>query len=53
MVDRTGAPPIPGVLRERLAALSPELAAGFHVRDIDAVYRDMHDLRSRLERSLP
>lgn len=40
-----------GILRERLEALSPELGGGFHVRDIIDVYRDMNDLRSRLERS--
>jgi hypothetical protein len=40
-----------GILRERLAALSPALAGGFHVRDIADVYRAMNDLRSRLERS--
>ncbi len=40
-----------GVLRERLAVLSPVLAEGFHVRDIADAYRAMHDLRSRLERS--
>ena len=28
-----------GILRERLAALSPDLAAGFHVGDIEDVYR--------------
>jgi hypothetical protein len=39
-----------GVLRERLRALSPALADGFHVRDLADVYRDMNDLRSRLER---
>jgi hypothetical protein len=39
-----------GILRERLRALSPTLADGFHVRDIADVYRDMNDLRSRLER---
>jgi hypothetical protein len=39
-----------GVLRDRLNALSPDLAGGFHVRDLDEVYRAMHDLRSRLER---
>jgi len=38
-----------GILRERLQALSPALADGFHVRDIADVYRDMNDLRSRLE----
>lgn len=40
-----------GTLRERLQALSPALAGGFHVRDIAHVYRDMNDLRSRLERN--
>jgi hypothetical protein len=40
-----------GILRERLRALSPTLADGFHVRDIDEVYRAMNDLRSRLERN--
>lgn len=39
-----------GMLRARLAALSPGLAGGFHVGDIENVYRDMNDLRSRLER---
>jgi hypothetical protein len=39
-----------GVLRERLAALSPDLAAGFHVGDIEDVYREMSTLRTRLER---
>lgn len=40
-----------GILRERLEALSPALAGGFHVRDIADVYRAMNDLRSRLEHS--
>jgi hypothetical protein len=38
-----------GRLRERIASFSPDLAAGFHVRDIDEVYRAMHTLRARLE----
>jgi len=38
------------LLTLKLLALSPALARGFHVRDINAVYRAMHDLRSRLER---
>jgi hypothetical protein len=38
-----------GRLRELVATFSPDLAAGFHVRDIDAAYRDMHTLRTRLE----
>jgi hypothetical protein len=40
-----------GTLRDLLAAYSPALAAGFHVRDLAAVAREMNDLRSRLERS--
>jgi hypothetical protein len=39
-----------GTLRERLAAISPDLAGGFHVGDIEDVYRDMNALRARLER---
>lgn len=38
-----------GILRDRLNALSPVLADGFHVRDIDDACRATHDLRSRLE----
>jgi hypothetical protein len=38
-----------GILRELLAAHSPELAGGFAVRDIAEVHRAMNDLRSRLE----
>ena len=38
-----------GRLHERIASFSPDLAAGFHVRDIHEVYRAMHTLRTRLE----
>jgi hypothetical protein len=38
-----------GVLQERLAALTPEIAGGFHVRDIADACRQMSDLRSRLQ----
>jgi len=38
-----------GVLRERLAALSPAIAGGFHVRDLGDASRAMNDLRSRLQ----
>jgi hypothetical protein len=38
-----------GILRDRLGALSPALAEGFHVRDIAVACRQMNDLRSRLE----
>ncbi|MEZ5730684.1 MAG: hypothetical protein R3E48_23545, partial [Burkholderiaceae bacterium] len=37
-----------GLLRERLAAWSPSLAAGFAVGDLEAVYLEMRELRSRL-----
>jgi hypothetical protein len=40
-----------GTLRDLLATHSPALAAGFHVRDLPAVTREMDDLRSRLERA--
>ena len=38
-----------GRLRELMTRFSPDLAAGFHVRDIDDVYRAMHTLRMQLE----
>jgi hypothetical protein len=38
-----------GILRERLAAVSPDLADGFHVGEIEDVYREMNALRTRLE----
>jgi hypothetical protein len=38
-----------GVLRDRLAAHSPDLAAGFHVGEIETVYREMNALRARLQ----
>lgn len=40
-----------GALHDLLAAHSKRLAAGFHVRDLGAVTREMSDLRSRLEAS--
>jgi hypothetical protein len=42
-----------GRLRALLAAQSPTLAKGFHVRDLAEVSRAMNDLRSRLERTAP
>jgi hypothetical protein len=42
-----------GALRERLAAFSTEIAAGFHVRDIAEACRSMSDLRSRLQARSP
>jgi hypothetical protein len=41
-----------GILRDRLAAFSPELAAGFHVGNLDDVSHAMNALRARLE-SMP
>jgi len=38
-----------GVLRERLAVLSPTIAEGFYVRDLADACRAMSDLRSRLQ----
>jgi hypothetical protein len=40
-----------GRLRDLMATFSTDLAAGFHVRDIEQVYRDMSVLRARLERT--
>ena len=37
-----------GVLREKLHRVSPALAKGFHVADLESVYKDMADLRARL-----
>ncbi len=42
-----------GLLRERLAAFSPAIASGFHVRDLTDAYRAMSDLRSRLQARSP
>ena len=49
VVDPDGRATYTGRLRELVATFSPELAAGFHVRDIDAAYCGMHTLRTRLE----
>jgi len=40
---------VPAYRSERLAAFSPEIAHGFHVRDIGDACRAMSDLRSRLQ----
>lgn len=37
-----------GRLHDELAAVSPALAAGFHVRDLESVFLDMLQLRDRL-----
>ena len=41
-----------GTLRERLAAFSPDLAAGFHVGNLDDVSRATNALRAKLEGEL-
>ena len=50
VVEGDGRARYTGALRERLAALSPSLAEGFAVHDIDQVYEEMNALRLRLER---
>ena len=49
VVSERGEARYTGVLRGRLAEASPELAKGFHVRDLDAVYSEMSGLRARLQ----
>ena len=49
VVESDGRARYTGVLRDRLAALSPTLAEGFSVRDIEAVHEAMNALRLRLE----
>lgn len=48
VVDAKGRARYTGVLAERLAALSPELAKGFDVSDLESVHAAMADLRTRL-----
>lgn len=50
-VDADGHARYTGVLAERLAALSPELAKGFHVRELESAHAAMSDLRDRLLRT--
>jgi hypothetical protein len=49
LVVENGRAAYTGRLHELIAAVSPDLAAGFHVRDIDEVYRAMHTFRMQLE----
>jgi len=49
VVDGEGQVRYTGVLHDRLRDASPELAKGFHVRDIEAVYGEMAKLRTRLQ----
>ena len=51
LVSSDGAVTFTGTLRDRLRALSPALAAGFHMRDLEAVHAEMHALRARLQAS--
>jgi hypothetical protein len=42
-----------GILRDRLAAFSADLANGFHVHELPDACRAMTDLRSRLQARSP
>jgi hypothetical protein len=48
VVDPHGRVQYKGRLHDELAAVSPELAKGFHVRDLDAVFVAMQQLREKL-----
>jgi len=48
VVDRHGTARYTGRLHEELAAVSPDLAGGFHVRDLETVFIAMQQLRERL-----
>jgi hypothetical protein len=48
VVDGTGAVSYTGRLHEELAAVSPDLARGFNVRDLETVFGSMQALRERL-----
>ncbi len=48
IVDPHGQAHYKGRLQVELAAVSPELAKGFHVRDLDAVFAAMQQLRDKL-----
>jgi hypothetical protein len=50
VVDGDGRARYTGALRDRLAALSPTLAEGFAVHDIEGAHEAMNALRLRLER---
>lgn len=49
VVDDTGKACYTGALHDRLHAASPGIASGFHVADLEEVYREMQALRARLE----
>ena len=48
VVDAHGFAHYTGRLREELASVSPDLARGFHVRDLEAVFIAMQQLRDQL-----
>jgi hypothetical protein len=52
-VDASGRAHYSGRLHEKLRAISPSLAEGFALRDIEAVHREMEDLRARLQAQPP
>jgi hypothetical protein len=52
VVDPDGHARYSGTLHERLRAISPDLAEGFHVRDLEALHSSMDALRSRLQASV-
>jgi hypothetical protein len=49
VVSPEGVATYTGLLRESLRAVSPELAAGFAVRDLESAHREMQALRERLQ----
>jgi hypothetical protein len=49
VVEADGRVRYTGVLYERLRAASPDLAKGFHARDLEQVFEDMAALRARLQ----
>jgi hypothetical protein len=49
VVEHDGTIRYTGKLYQALKMLSPDLANGFHVRDLEAVYKDMQVLRERLQ----
>jgi len=49
VVNARGEAHYTGIVRERLAEVSPEIAKGFNLRDLDAAYEEMTRLRARLQ----
>ncbi len=48
VVDDHGVAQYTGKLQEELAAVSPDISMGFHVRDLEVVFTAMQQLRDRL-----